>query len=561
MLACVGALHQLHGGAALGLGLLLRGERRARTASCALACWALAASREASASAVAFSRKLRCCSRSPARAGELGAGLGELVFAGGEALGEVGDAVGVGGGAGGDAFELDGGLVGAGAGVADLLVELVARGDACGVLGVHLLRASAACASICAARRAIFGGDRGLLGVHLREAAGEDDAELGAELVAESAVALGLGGLALERGHLLGDFFEDVVDAREVLLGGLEAELGEALFGLEAGDAGGFFDDAAAVEGLGVEELADALLADDGVGFAAEAGAHEDVLDVAEAADFAVEQVLGVAGAEEAAGDGDFAGTDGGAAELAAADLEDDVVGGVGEDGVGAEGSWLGWPPRSSSSSSMASAAAAISSGVACSWRTSLLAAGSFVGLPGWASATASSVSAAASRRAASSSQSPASLGDVLVVDDELRASPCGRQTSVVDFGVDEGERDFGHAGGLAVAGAGEDDVFHLDAAEAFGGLLAEDPGDGVRDVGLAAAVGTDDGGDALAGELDFGAVAERFEAENLDFIELEQRGHHLENDWQSAQIHARVLVESYAGGGGESTWCARCCG
>ncbi len=33
-----------------------------------------------------------------------------------------------------------------------------------------------------------------------------------------------------------------------------------------------------------------------------------------------------VAGAEEAAGDGEFAGADGSAAELAAADLEDDVI-------------------------------------------------------------------------------------------------------------------------------------------------------------------------------------------------------------------------------------------
>ncbi len=37
------------------------------------------------------------------------------------------------------------------------------------------------------------------LGVHLLHAAGEDDAEAGAQLVAQGAVALGLGGLALER--------------------------------------------------------------------------------------------------------------------------------------------------------------------------------------------------------------------------------------------------------------------------------------------------------------------------------------------------------------------------
>ena len=55
-----------------------------------------------------------------------------------------------------------------------------------------------------------------------------------------------------------------------------------------------------------------------------------------------------------------------------------------------------------------------------------------------------------------------------------------------------------------------------------FGGLLAEHPGDGVGDVRFAAAVGPDDGGDAFAGELDFGAVAEGFEAEDLNFLELE---------------------------------------
>ena len=94
---------------------------------------------------------------------------------------------------------------------------------------------------------------------------------------------------------------------------------------------------------------------------------------------------------------------------------------------------------------------------------------------------------------------------------------------SVVDLGVDEGEGHLGHTGGLAIARACEDDVFHLDAAERFRGLLAEDPGDGVGDVGLAAAVGADDGGDAFAGELDLSAITEGLEAEDLDLLELEQ--------------------------------------
>ena len=61
------------------------------------------------------------------------------------------------------------------------------------------------------------------------------------------AVALGLGGLPLERIHLPGDFFQDVEHARQVLLGAFQLGFGQALAGLELGDAGGFFDDRAAV--------------------------------------------------------------------------------------------------------------------------------------------------------------------------------------------------------------------------------------------------------------------------------------------------------------------------
>jgi hypothetical protein len=222
----------------------------------------------------------------------------------------------------------------------------------------------------------------GALGVELGHAAGEDDAQTGAQLVAQKAVALGLRGLALERAHLAGDLVEDVVDAGEIDLGGLEAEFGEPLFGLEAGDAGGFFQDCTAIHRLRAEDLADALLADDGVGLAAEAGAHEDVLDVAQAADFAVEQVLGVAGAEEAASDGDLAGADGRAAKLAPADFEDDLGGG----GVVCVGG-LGCGSRSGSATGLPSMPMTV---------------------PGWASRTASSVSSALWRRSFVSSQSPA---------------------------------------------------------------------------------------------------------------------------------------------------------
>ena len=78
-------------------------------------------------------------------------------------------------------------------------------------------------------------------------------------------------------------------------------------------------------------------------------------------------------------------------------------------------------------------------------------------------------------------------------------------------------------AQGFAVARAGEDHVFHPGAAQRFGGLLAQNPGDGVGDVGLAAAVGSYDGRDAFAGELDLSAITEGLEAEDLNLLELEQ--------------------------------------
>ena len=199
---------------------------------------------------------------------------------------------------------------------------------------VSMASTVAAWASICVASECDLFRGGGLLDIELGHPTGKNNAEARAKFFAECTVTLRLRGLALERVHLTRNFFEDVVDAGEVEAGGFEAKFGEAFFGLEAGDAGGFFEDGAAIQRFGAEELADALLADDGVGFATETSPHEDVLNIAEPADFAVEEVFAVAGPEEAAGDGELAGADGSAAEFAAADFEDDVVW-VGELGCG----------------------------------------------------------------------------------------------------------------------------------------------------------------------------------------------------------------------------------
>ena len=117
------------------------------------------------------------------------------------------------------------------------------------MLGVHRLDSRGLSINLSGEHGDSFG-SRGLLDVELGHAAGEDNAKACAELIAQCTVTLGLGGLALEGGHLAGDFFEDVVDARQVVTGGFEAKFGETLLGLEACDPGGLFKDRATVKRL-----------------------------------------------------------------------------------------------------------------------------------------------------------------------------------------------------------------------------------------------------------------------------------------------------------------------
>ena len=110
---------------------------------------------------------------------------------------------------------------------------------------------------------------RGLLGIHLGDPAGQYHAQPGAHLFAQRGIALGFHGLPFERTHLPRDFFEDVVDTRQVLLGLFQAKLRKPLPGFETSDSGRLFDNRAPVMGLGTEQLPDALLLDNGVGFRA----------------------------------------------------------------------------------------------------------------------------------------------------------------------------------------------------------------------------------------------------------------------------------------------------
>ena len=86
--------------------------------------------------------------------------------------------------------------------------------------------------------------------------------------------------------------------------------------------------------------------------------------------------------------------------------------------------------------------------------------------------------------------------------------------------GVVDGQRHRGVAHGPAGLGAAEDDVLHLaGTAQLAGARLAQDPADGVGNIGFARAVGPHDAGDAGA-DGEPGAVGEGFEALDLQFFQ-----------------------------------------
>ncbi len=93
----------------------------------------------------------------------------------------------------------------------------------------------------------------------------------------------------------------------------------------------------------------------------------------------------------------------------------------------------------------------------------------------------------------------------------EARISARDRAVRIVEDELDGRRPDR-----LAPAGSVEDDVAHRVAAQVLGGYLAHDPAHGVDDVGLAAAVGTDDAGQ-VARQVDRGRVDERLESRELD--------------------------------------------
>jgi hypothetical protein len=102
-----------------------------------------------------------------------------------------------------------------------------------------------------------------------------------AQLFADLAVAGGLPRLPFKLAQLLGELLDHVLDTGEVLFGAVQLQFGLVPALVEARDAGGLLEDAAAVRGLGVDQLRDLALPDECGRMRAGRGVGEQHLDVA----------------------------------------------------------------------------------------------------------------------------------------------------------------------------------------------------------------------------------------------------------------------------------------
>ena len=91
----------------------------------------------------------------------------------------------------------------------------------------------------------------------------------------------------------------------------------------------------------------------------------------------------------------------------------------------------------------------------------------------------------------------------------------------VISLGVDHGDGHLSHADSFTVAGATEDYIHHVCAAQGFRALLTQHPGNSIQNVGLAATIGAHDDGDPGAGQRQLGTIAEAFEPQDVNFLQF----------------------------------------
>ena len=144
-------------------------------------------------------------------------------------------------------------------------------------------------------QRLVLRGERGPVGGEQRQV--ED-----LLFLVQRLVLAGLPRLALDGPELAPHFLHHVPDARQVLARGLELALRLRALLLVARDPRGLLDEDAPLPRLCREHVVEALLVHEGIRLGVDAGSGEEVLDVAQTAHVAVQQVLALARPIEPAG-------------------------------------------------------------------------------------------------------------------------------------------------------------------------------------------------------------------------------------------------------------------
>src|SRR5206468_4571902 len=107
--------------------------------------------------------------------------------------------------------------------------------------------------------------------------------------------------------------------------------------------------------------------------------------------------------------------------------------------------------------------------------------------------------------------------GDVLVYLLKRRIDVCNVRLVFDDFVALKMQHNFRHATGGPVARTLKDDVFHFGAAQMLYPLFAQNPGDGVGDVALAATIRPDNRSYPVTGEDEVSVVRKGLEARDFE--------------------------------------------
>ena len=126
------------------------------------------------------------------------------------------------------------------------------------------------------------------------------------EAVAEATVAQGLRGLATQRRDLASNFADDISHAGQVGIDAGQLIQRFLTLGLIAGDAGSFFKEIAALGRVRGEDLVNLALHHERIGHTANAGVHEEALDILQAGGLPIQEIIAGAFAINAAHDRDL---------------------------------------------------------------------------------------------------------------------------------------------------------------------------------------------------------------------------------------------------------------